>query len=61
MYNIFHNFRDRKRKKFVSTGGSEVKKLKTEHGSYIKASYKSNRFDCVFASFVYETMSILVS
>lgn len=37
---------DRKRKKFVSIGGgNSAKKMKTESGSYIKASYKSNRYD----------------
>jgi len=36
---------DRKRKKFVTVGGNDkVKKIKTESGSYIKASYKSNRY-----------------
>jgi len=34
---------DRKRKKFVSTdGGNSAKKMKTESGNYIPASYKSN-------------------
>ena len=36
--------RDRKRKKFVSTEGSRPKKIKTESGIYISASYKSNLY-----------------
>lgn len=36
--------RDRKRKKFVSTEVSRPKKIKTESGIYISASYKSNLY-----------------
>jgi len=33
---------DRKRKKFVSTNGTPAKKIKTESGNYIAASYKTH-------------------
>lgn len=36
------DFRDRKRKKFVSTNGTPAKKIKTESGNYIAASYKTH-------------------
>ena len=40
------NSRDRKRKRFVGTGGqdSKKKKVKTESGTWIPASYKSNAY-----------------
>ena len=43
---IHHSpYRDRKRKKFIGDGGSEKqKKIKTESGQYIKASYKSSAY-----------------
>lgn len=34
--------RDRKRKKFVGDSGNEPKRIKTESGRWIKASYRSN-------------------
>lgn len=33
---------DRKKKKFVSTGGSQEKRIRTESGGYIPASYKKD-------------------
>ena len=37
-------YRDRKRKKFVSDTGKDVKKIKTESGAKIPASYKADLY-----------------
>ena len=37
-------FRDRKRKRFVTDSKEGVKKVKTESGNWIPASYKSNLY-----------------
>lgn len=50
---MFTVCRDRKRKKFVSTTeGSRPKKIKTESGIYISASYKSNLY--LFSQFSFD-------
>ena len=36
--------RDRKRKKFVGDGGTQPKRIKTESGQWIKASYKTSAY-----------------
>ena len=42
---IIRNPRDRKRKKFVGESGKEgQKRVKTESGTWIAASYKSNAY-----------------
>ncbi len=40
--NFVSHCRDRKRKKFVGDSGNEPKRIKTESGRWIKASYRSN-------------------
>ena len=42
----YNYFRDRKRKRFVGTSGQDPKKkkIKTESGTWIPASYKSNAY-----------------
>lgn len=37
-------FRDRKRKKFVGDSGTQPKRIKTESGQWIRASYKTNAY-----------------
>jgi ATP-dependent RNA helicase DDX54/DBP10 len=44
--NFNFNFRDRKKKRFISNGNTEQtkKKIKTESGNWISASYKSDLY-----------------
>ena len=36
---------DRKKKKMVNVDNSKVAKIRTEHGTWIPASYKTDRYD----------------
>jgi ATP-dependent RNA helicase DDX54/DBP10 len=42
---LFATFRDRKAKKFVSAEKGSVKKIRTEDGTLLPASYRSGHYD----------------
>lgn len=51
--------RDRKRKKFITESGEgKAKKIKTESGNWIPASYKSNLYPFVFCYKIQELIGI---
>jgi ATP-dependent RNA helicase DDX54/DBP10 len=44
-YQSYCNFRDRKSKKFVAAEQNQVKKIRTEDGTLLPASYRSGRYN----------------